>query len=274
MFASDWLGSTKRAVMSLEEQGAYMNLLAHQWGDDQCCLPDDDEVLAALSELRGRWVKGTTNPLRRCFPPHPTKEGFVANPKLLELWANKEEQRRRSSEGGKKSAQLRREAKGTPSTLDPPLQDPSCETPNQKATTTSRAITRATPETIATPSATKKRRSYRYEDDDLSFAKELRTAIESRIPNPKPYDPENWANEIRLTREVDKHPIQNQRDVFQWANGHDFWGGVIESPKSLRRNFDKISLQMTRSKDNGKPNTPERRPGRVGQNTCTDEFDA
>jgi hypothetical protein len=35
-----------------------------------------------------------------------------------------------------------------------------------------------------------------------------------------------------------------------------------------------VGFHFDRSKDDGKPTTPKHRPGRVGANTCTDEFDA
>jgi uncharacterized protein YdaU (DUF1376 family) len=118
MFASDWLGSTSHALMSPEERGAYMDLLCHQWGDDNCCLPDDDGILEALGGLPKGHFKGTSRVLRDCFPNHPIIGGCVANRKLLALWEGREEQRRKSSEGGKKSAKLRKEAKGTSRVLE------------------------------------------------------------------------------------------------------------------------------------------------------------
>lgn len=107
-FPSDWLGSNKRAVMSLEQQGAYVNLLARQWSEPTCSLPDDDEVLAALSEMGEGWLKGGSQLVRKCFPPHPTLRARIANPKLLELRAERDEWVEKSREGGRKSAAARK----------------------------------------------------------------------------------------------------------------------------------------------------------------------
>lgn len=107
-YYSDWLGSTNRMMMSLEEQGAYINLLCHQWASPDCGLPDDDEALAALSGMGERWLNGGSRLLRKCFPSHPTKPGLLANEKLLVLRAERDEWVRKSSEGGKKSAKVRR----------------------------------------------------------------------------------------------------------------------------------------------------------------------
>jgi len=107
-FPSDWLGSNRRACMSLEQQGAYINLLARQWSEPTCSLPDDDKVLAALSEMKEGWLKGGSQLVRECFPPHPSLRGQIANPKLLELRAERDEWIEKSSEGGRKSAAARK----------------------------------------------------------------------------------------------------------------------------------------------------------------------
>jgi uncharacterized protein YdaU (DUF1376 family) len=108
MFVSDWLGSNRRALMTLEQQGAYMNLLCRQWADPDCSLPDDDNALARLSEMGEGWLKGGCHLVRKCFPKHPTQSGRIANARLLEIRAERDRWTQKSSEGGKKSAKARR----------------------------------------------------------------------------------------------------------------------------------------------------------------------
>ena len=88
--------------MTPAERGAYIDLLAHQWGDSTCSLPDDDVVLAALSGLGEGWLPDGSQMLRRCFPPHPTLEGRVASPRLLELRAEREAWIEKSRAGGRR----------------------------------------------------------------------------------------------------------------------------------------------------------------------------
>ena len=107
-YASDWLGSNKRAVMSLEQQAAYLLLLCRQWSDPTCSLPDDDAILANLSELREGWLKGSCQIVRPCFPKHPHLEGRIANTKLLHIRAERDAWKQKCSEGGKKSGETRR----------------------------------------------------------------------------------------------------------------------------------------------------------------------
>lgn len=113
-YASDWLGSTKRAVMTPGQRGAYIDLLCHQWGDATCSLEDDDQLLAALSGLNEGWFNGASVVLRKCFPSHPTLVGRIANPRLLELRAERDAWVAKSREGGRKSgvSRRKRQAKG------------------------------------------------------------------------------------------------------------------------------------------------------------------
>lgn len=76
--AVGWICSNRRAVMSLEQQGAYINLLARQWIDPTCSLPDDDEALSRLSEMGQAWFDGGSELLRRSFPSHPDFPGRLS----------------------------------------------------------------------------------------------------------------------------------------------------------------------------------------------------
>lgn len=107
-YASDWLGSNNRAMMSLEQQGAYLNLLCRQWTDPTCSLPDDPEALARLSGMDEGYFKYPCDWLRRCFPPHPELGGRIANERLLTVRHERDEFLEKCSKGGKKSAETRR----------------------------------------------------------------------------------------------------------------------------------------------------------------------
>ena len=106
-YASDWLGSTKRAMMTLAQQGAYVNLLCHQWASEDGALPDDDDLLANLSGLGSAWNNGGGVVLRKCFPPHPTIKDHVANPRGLELRGERDAYTEQCRAAGRKSAEVR-----------------------------------------------------------------------------------------------------------------------------------------------------------------------
>lgn len=104
-FPDDWLGSSKVAVMTLAEQGAYIRLLAHQWNDPTCTLPDDDAKLAALSGFGPEWPAHSAS-MREAFVPHRTK-GRVHNEKLSQKRAELMSFKKKASERGKHGADSR-----------------------------------------------------------------------------------------------------------------------------------------------------------------------
>ncbi len=110
-YASDWLGSNRRAMMTLAQQGAYINLLCRQWADPTCSLPDDDDILSRLSEMGEGWLQGACTLVRECFPPHPDLVGRIANEKLLELHRERQEWVEKSRKGGQRSAANRAKRK-------------------------------------------------------------------------------------------------------------------------------------------------------------------
>ena len=78
--------------------------------------------------------------------------------------------------------------------------------------------------------------------------------------NPKHKKPnfDTWADEIRLMRERDNHTHREIAELFKWANRDDFWKTNILSPKTLRKQWDKLTIQKghrnetrTRNSDKG-----------------------
>jgi len=103
-YANDWLSSTKINLMKPEEEGAYIRLLCYAWNEPDCGLPDDDEQLAILSRLGKDWLKGGVSVVRKCFF---SKGGRLYNKRLLKERKKQEKWKKKSSEGGKKSAKVR-----------------------------------------------------------------------------------------------------------------------------------------------------------------------
>lgn len=84
-YAGDWLSSSTIELMTVEQEGAYVRLLAHCWLSGDCTLPDDDAALAKLSRLGDRW-ESSRAAIRACFVKHPTKTGRIFNARLAEEW--------------------------------------------------------------------------------------------------------------------------------------------------------------------------------------------
>ena len=105
LYPADWLSSMVVTMMTPEQEGAYIRLICYDWSNDG--IPDDDEQLAILSRLGEGWFKGGSTVVRKCFNQHPTKEGFLTNPRLEKEREKQKEWREKSAEGGKKSAAIR-----------------------------------------------------------------------------------------------------------------------------------------------------------------------
>lgn len=94
--------------MTPAQEGAYIRLLCYAWNDPNCSLPDDDNLLASLSRLGEGWFNGGSTMVRKCFQPHPTIAGKLINLRLIEEKEKQTIWKEKSSEGGKKSWQVRK----------------------------------------------------------------------------------------------------------------------------------------------------------------------
>ena len=94
----------------------------------------------------------------------------------------------------------------------------------------------------------------KFSDDDLSLAKEMHQTL--LVINPKQKEPNftKWADTIRLMRERDAKPLSEIRSLWRWANNHDFWRTNILSPTTLRKQWDKLTIQKNSSKQKSSDN--------------------
>lgn len=109
-YVNDWLSSPSVACMSLEQQGAYLRLLCYCWASQNAELPDDDKALSVLSGMNEGWFNGGSHLVRVCFVPHPNQPSRLTNKKLFDLWQERVEWRRKSSDAGRKSGEVRRKS--------------------------------------------------------------------------------------------------------------------------------------------------------------------
>lgn len=110
LYPGDWLSSGSIILMTPEQEGGYIRLLCYDWSGDG--IVDNDAALAALSRLGEGWLNGGSEIIRKCFIPHPTKTGFLTNPRLQKEREKQQEWKEKSREGGLKSAASRRSKRG------------------------------------------------------------------------------------------------------------------------------------------------------------------
>lgn len=99
--------------------------------------------------------------------------------------------------------------------------------------------------------STRKKRVYADDDPNKKLANLLLKLIQKNQKIKEP-DLDKWANVIRLTIEADKHSGKEVQEMIVWATQHNFWSGVILSPSSLRKNWDKMAGQKNK-RSNSQP---------------------
>lgn len=96
LYANDFLGSEKIAVMSTEEIGAYILLLCYAWNDKDCTIPNDPAMLARMTKQ----TNGCSTTVQRCFNIHQTKPDRLYNERLLAEWQKTREQSEKCRRAG------------------------------------------------------------------------------------------------------------------------------------------------------------------------------
>jgi uncharacterized protein YdaU (DUF1376 family) len=99
-YPSDWLSDPNVIIMSAEERGAYIQLLALMWNTENCSLKDDPEYLAKLAGVDNSVI----TQLYHCFK---SVNGMLRHKRLDQEREKQDEYRKSKSEGGKKGMEVR-----------------------------------------------------------------------------------------------------------------------------------------------------------------------
>ncbi len=119
-YAADWLASQRVALMTLEQEGAYIRLLAFCWKHGT--IPADPEQISRLIGKGASTTLATT--LTTMFETDGEK---LIHPRLEEERRKQAVWRDKSSAGGKKSGESRRARKSSPQpqrVVEPPFEPP------------------------------------------------------------------------------------------------------------------------------------------------------
>jgi uncharacterized protein YdaU (DUF1376 family) len=109
-YARDWLLSRTVRLLTYEQKGVYIDLLANAWdwgGDGEPCLPNDPRALAQLLGLQypQRWRKVAQPLIDQCFVE---REGRLYNDKLSHVWEVQTAKRAIAAMAGRASAEKRK----------------------------------------------------------------------------------------------------------------------------------------------------------------------
>ena len=110
-YPADWFSSAHVKIMTLQEKGAYIELLLYAWKSDACALPKDEGLLQRLvswplPEYPGDGAEDMNHfgRVMDCFEPHPDKPDMITNRRLYKEWLAAIERHRLFVQRGKKGA--------------------------------------------------------------------------------------------------------------------------------------------------------------------------
>ena len=89
-----------------------------------------------------------------------------------------------------------------------------------------------------------RRSKFKFSDVDYQCAEWVYSLVKRVAPASKKPNFENWANTIRLMRELDKLTHDDISQVFTWANQDSFWAVNILSIAKLREKFPQLQAKM------------------------------
>jgi uncharacterized protein YdaU (DUF1376 family) len=102
-YAAEYLADEDVALMTLEEEGAYIRALAYCWREGS--IPSDDRRLSLL-------LKGASTTILRVvrerFKQHPTNGDRLVHERLDQERTKQAAWREKSAKGGQKSGEIRR----------------------------------------------------------------------------------------------------------------------------------------------------------------------
>ena len=125
-YPGDWLGSQRVSLLTLEEEGAYLRLLASCWQHGS--IPSAPDMIARLIGKGSSTTLATT--LATMFQPHPFNPALLVHDRLEKEREKQDAWSEKCREGGRKSAEMRKIGKGSSSLVEGLLEGST----NKKAT--------------------------------------------------------------------------------------------------------------------------------------------
>jgi uncharacterized protein YdaU (DUF1376 family) len=107
-YASDWLSSGTRPRLTVEQRGAFWDLLFHAWLQPDGMLPNDEQVLAAYSGLGDRWREVGRTVVELAFQQ---KGERLFNKRLMKERAIVLARSRQAQKAGQRSGEVRAKRK-------------------------------------------------------------------------------------------------------------------------------------------------------------------
>lgn len=92
----------------------------------------------------------------------------------------------------------------------------------------------------------------------MELASHLFSRMQENNPGAKPPNLQAWAKTIDLMIRKDGRTLGQIRAIIDWSQRDEFWSGNILSADTLRKQFDKLTMQSQRGAANGNGNGQRR----------------
>lgn len=99
-----------------------------------------------------------------------------------------------------------------------------------------------------------------YDEDSIHYQLAQFLLEEIKKTNPEVRQPnfQTWSDDMRKMMELDGRKEDQIKNMITWSQEHEFWSGVILSPKKLRDKYDQMKTQALKNyqpkKSYGNPN--------------------
>ena len=99
-----------------------------------------------------------------------------------------------------------------------------------------------------------------YDEDSIQYQLAQFLLEEIKKTNPEVRQPnfQTWSDDMRKMMELDGRKEDQIKNMITWSQEHEFWSGVILSPKKLRDKYDQMKTQALKNyqpkKSYGNPN--------------------
>lgn len=236
-YPTDYLADSNVALMTLEQEGAYIRLLSYCWTDGD--IPFDMAALGRLCKTTSEHMEQLWEGLKNCFVFSKRDSTKLIHPRLEE---ERKKQRNFSKRQSDKAKTRWSKEKSEYATALPGQYQTAL--PQQCSSSSS-----------SFPSSNKNISRPRISDENMEIAKEVFEGVLRINPNTKKPNLETWAGHIRKMRELDGRPVQEIRETFKWANQDIFWQTNILSTEKLREQYDQLRAKISR----GIPLQPEKK---------------
>jgi hypothetical protein len=242
-YPADYLSDSNTIAFTAEQDGHYLRLLCLCWLEGS--IPIDPRPLlkdgATISDE-------CLNPILRCFRLNRQKTALV-HPRLDAERCKQIAWREKSSAGGKASALKKRTVSGgngASTTLEPKVNTMSL---TLSSSSSSNLLKSSQGKQTPVEKSEKKKHKYTFTEWDMDLSHTLFEECKKIVPTTKEPDFENWANEFRLMREIEKWHKDDILAILSWMyNEDEFWRGQVRSPQKLRKHYETMYAKRNAAK--------------------------